>query len=253
LAFRGSQSSTESLALVLGRVSYGDSDLIVQLFTEEQGRISALARGARKSQRRFAGSLEPMHTLKVELGAPARGDLYTLKGSHIHAVRPSIISHLERITAAGRALSWTKRATSAHVIEPELWISLNQTLNDLGECLPEDADDVAASFGLRLLELMGWGINFQCCISCGKACPSTRSAWLNPERGGLVCQACGGGPFQISAADRAALHQVAQGQSSRAPHEAVSLTIKIVERSLEAHMGWEDGGGIPSVGPRRKN
>ena len=41
--------------------------MIVTLFTEELGKIAALARGARKSSRRFAGALEPMHTLRVTL------------------------------------------------------------------------------------------------------------------------------------------------------------------------------------------
>lgn len=253
MAARFSSPTTETLALLLGRVTYGDSDLIVQLFTQEQGKLSALARGARKSQQRFSGSLEPMHTLRVEVAAPHSGELYTLKSSHIHEPRTALLTKLERLTAAGRALAWAKRATSSHVIEHGLWLSLNQTLDDLGQSEPSDADDVTASFGLRLLELMGWGINFLRCISCGKGCPDERAAWLNPERGGLVCRACGGGPFQVSGPDRLALHHVAQGQLARPPHAAVPLTIKVVERALGAHMGWEDGGGVQHLGQGRKS
>lgn len=244
---------TETLALVLGRTDYGDADLIVSLFTDAFGKVSALARSARKSQRRFAGSLEPFHTLSMELNAPRSGELYTIKTSRIAQARSALLSQLDRMNAAGKAISWVKRATSAHVAEPLLWRSLNDSLDEFGQCSASDADDVTASFGLRLLELMGWGINLSSCISCGKVCPSERSAWVNPERGGLVCRACGGGPFQISSTHRHALQQVAQGQLHLPPHDAVPLTIKIVERALGAHMGWEDGGGLQDLGQRRKS
>lgn len=253
MAFRAPQATTETLALVLGRTLYGDADLIVQLFTEEHGRLSALARGARKSQKRFGGSLEPMHTMNVEMVPTSRSELHTLRGSHIHQARPLLLSHLKLMTAAGRTLSWTKRATSAHVVEPLLWASLNQTLDQLAQSDPDDADDLTAGFGLRLLELMGWGINFLRCVSCGKNCPEQRPAWLNPERGGLVCRSCGGGPFQVAGIDRLALHRVAQGADAKTPHAAAALTIKIVERALGAHMGWEDGGGIQDLGKRKKS
>jgi DNA repair protein RecO (recombination protein O) len=243
---------TETLALVLGRTAFGDADLIVSLFTEAHGKLSALARGARRSQKRFAGSLEPIHTIRVELTPPQRGELYTLKSAHLAEPRAGLLNHLGRMNAAGRAISWVKRATSSHVSETGLWQSLNGTLDELGRCSEQDADDVAASFGLRLLDLMGWGINFLSCISCGKPCPSERSAWVNPERGGLVCQACGGGPFQMAGPHRHALHQVACGQAALPPHDAVAVTIKIVERSLGAHLGWQDGGGLQDLGQRRK-
>ena len=46
-------------AIVLRRVAYGEADLVVTLLGLDTGRVSALARAARKSSRRFAGGLEP--------------------------------------------------------------------------------------------------------------------------------------------------------------------------------------------------
>ena len=48
-------------------VPYGEADAVLTLFTERLGRVAALARGARKSGKRLAGVLDPMHTLKVAL------------------------------------------------------------------------------------------------------------------------------------------------------------------------------------------
>lgn len=229
-------------ALVLAKVDFRDADLIVTAFTDQLGKVSALARGARRSQKRFAGRLEPMHTLRFELEEKPRGDLHTLKSSQIQNPRPTLLTELSRLTAAGKALSWVKKATTTHLSDPTLWHGLNQCLDDLGEEAPGDADDVVAAFGLRLLDIMGWGIHFSACVSCGKSCPAGKAAWLNPERGGLVCRKCGGGPFQISGEAREALHRVASGLDSRAPHELVALTQKVVERALGAHLGLQGKG-----------
>lgn len=45
-------------AVVLRSVDYGDSDKIVTLFTSGYGKISAIAKGAKRSMKRFGGTLE---------------------------------------------------------------------------------------------------------------------------------------------------------------------------------------------------
>ena len=43
-------------AIVLRTVDYGEADRVVTLFTREHGKLSALARGARKSVKRFGAA-----------------------------------------------------------------------------------------------------------------------------------------------------------------------------------------------------
>ena len=45
---------------MLGTHHLGEADLIVTLLAEQAGRLRGVARGARKSRRRFGGSLEPL-------------------------------------------------------------------------------------------------------------------------------------------------------------------------------------------------
>lgn len=59
-------------ALVLGLVPYGDADLVVRLLGRARGRVSAFARGARSSKRRFAGGLSPLSFGRASL-RPRRG------------------------------------------------------------------------------------------------------------------------------------------------------------------------------------
>ena len=108
-------------ALLLRRVSYGESDLVVTLFTESLGRISALARGARRSQKRFGGALEPMHTLVVRVDERAGAELLALREASLDKPRHQLVRDLDRMQAAGRALGWIRRAAPTRTPEPEVW------------------------------------------------------------------------------------------------------------------------------------
>lgn len=54
-------------ATVLRLVRYGEADLIVDVLTQDTGRLSFIARGARASKRRFAGILDLFATLRLHL------------------------------------------------------------------------------------------------------------------------------------------------------------------------------------------
>ncbi len=251
---RGASSPTvEVRALLLSRVDYGDADLIVHLFTDASGKISALARGARRSTKRFAGALEPMHTLRVEMNERPRGELYALRGSQIAAARSGLTQNLEALTAAGKALSWVRRAAPQNTPDPVLWQSIHCTLDELASPTGgADADGLLGAFGLRLLEVLGWGMNLTGCVSCGKTCPPQRAAWIHPDRGGLMCRSCGGGPFQIAGAARQEMLLAAADDGLRLQPETAVLALKIVDRALGAHMGFEDTSRGAHLGRRSK-
>ena len=70
-------------ALLLRSVDFGESDRIVHLLVPESGRLTAIARGARRSVRRFSGTLDLFNHLRVRVdrrrsAAMARMDQATL-------------------------------------------------------------------------------------------------------------------------------------------------------------------------------
>jgi DNA repair protein RecO (recombination protein O) len=54
-------------AILLRSVDIGETDRIVQLLTPDHGRVTAMAKSARKSVKRFPGTLDLMNHLNVEL------------------------------------------------------------------------------------------------------------------------------------------------------------------------------------------
>ncbi len=233
----GSNTIVETEALILGRVVYGEADLIVQVLTTRFGRIAALARGARRNHKRFGGALEPMHTLKLELGEKPRGELYSLQGASIEHARTRLTSHLEAMTTAGQALKWVKKSVPQNLSDSLIWQALTAFLDRLDQKEAQPfASSHLASFGLNLLRVLGWGVNLSTCISCARSCPPNKNAWIHPERGGLVCRSCGGGPFQVSGALRAELNDAQQGSSLPLSSEAIAIATQIIDRTLHTHV-----------------
>jgi DNA repair protein RecO (recombination protein O) len=58
-------SSFSTPAIVLRRIDFGDYDLIINFFTLNKGKISVIAKSAKKSVKRFSGILEPFSVLEV--------------------------------------------------------------------------------------------------------------------------------------------------------------------------------------------
>lgn len=230
-------------ALTLARTEYGDADLIVQLFTREIGRVSVMARGARKSNSKYAGSLEPMHDLDVELEERAGSELLSLREATITRARLGLIDHLDALDVAGRALGWIRRIAPPRTPEPGPYLALEQFLDELDRRRSDEHERTfapgshLAAFGMRLSESFGFGLDLLACVSCGKPCPSDRTALLSPERGGLVCSACGGGPLRLGAALRKQLIDAARGNLHAIVVEDTPAALGIVERALGAHMG----------------
>ena len=59
--------SLKTEAVVLRSMRYGEADRILHLYTPQRGRISAIAKGVRKTRSRFGGRLEPFFRLNLVL------------------------------------------------------------------------------------------------------------------------------------------------------------------------------------------
>ena len=59
-------------AIVLRTWPFQEADLLVSLFTREQGRVKGVARHALRSRRRFGGALEPMTHVRASYAEKPR-------------------------------------------------------------------------------------------------------------------------------------------------------------------------------------
>src|SRR5512138_1226919 len=88
-------------ALIIGLMDYRESDKIVTFFTRDHGRISGVARGAKRSVKRFGGALELFSRLTLNF-IPAEG-LVAVHDVDPVTIYPHIRATLEGIAHAGYA------------------------------------------------------------------------------------------------------------------------------------------------------
>jgi DNA repair protein RecO (recombination protein O) len=188
-----------SEALLLRTVAYGESDAIVTVLTESDGKLTALARGARKSKRRFAGSLEPVHTLALRIDDKG-GEMCFLREARIARARDRVVHDLEAVDAAGHALRWARHLCPPRTPEDAAWSTLVELLDALDvEPRVMHPKVLLAGAALRLLADVGWALELAHCVACGRERPEGRAAYVDATRGGIVCRSCALGGAGVGA------------------------------------------------------
>jgi DNA repair protein RecO (recombination protein O) len=188
--------STVTDALVLRAVDYREADRILTLFTQELGKVSAIARGARSSKRRFAGALEPYAVVRVELEG-GKGELMTLKGAKLERVFPAILADLGRMEVAAAALLLLREAHPARVPDAPMFVSAVQYLT-LVELEGDASRAALLAFTMRALALSGLAPRLDACGHSGEPVPAGKPAYFDPVRGAVIARRFGGGPFLLS-------------------------------------------------------
>lgn len=203
--------AVEAEALVVRLVDFGESDRIVGLFTRELGLVSAIARGARRSARRFAGALQTGQRIVAELGL-ASGSLHRLEGARLVDPHLGLLRELPRLDEAALLLRILRDNIPEGEPDAELF---ERSVAHLSE-LSEHGADPRRLLGFRLLVLdrLGIGPELESCVRCGRAAPAERPACVDARLGGLVCRACGGAPLVLSAEARRLARSLRDGAPS---------------------------------------
>jgi len=231
-------------ALVLRTFDQGESDRVVHLYSEALGRVSAIAKGARRSKRRFPGTLEILSLVDVRLIDPPRAALARLEGAKLVRAFEGIPAHLGRYAIACQFLELLNRATPEREAQPELFHFACGVLEVLDS---ETPDGLLALLVLaKTLARLGYRPQLVRCALCGADLPAdgTRVGFV-PAHGGAVCRACAGPddariPARLLRALEAGLRQ-----PLRARHEIglsardVPLAGRLVERFFRFHIGFE--------------
>ena len=95
-------------ALILRAVDFGDSDRILHLLAPDAGRLTAIAKGARRSVRRFPGTLDLFNQLRVQVHRGRSSAMARLEqASLIRSFAPLRLDSARFLTSAEPA--WVRR------------------------------------------------------------------------------------------------------------------------------------------------
>ena len=168
-------------AILVSRTDFGESDRIVGLLTPERGKITAFARGARKSRRRFAGVLEPCSLIQATV-CTSRGSMLTLEDAALLDGFDALRRDLAAISRAAYACELAKNLCAENASSREIFELLLAFLR--GQA---DAEDLMC-FELGVLGAAGFRPGLNRCAVCGAQ--DTDGLRFAPELGGRLCPRC---------------------------------------------------------------
>ncbi len=185
--------TVETEGVILRSIRFGEADRILHLYTPEDGRIGAIAKGARKTKSRFGARLEPFargqFTLRV-----GKGDLLAVSG--VETLSPN-----GGIRESAAALDWAARACDAvsRLLDgPDPHSNAyNLLVNGLAMVASDTSRASKASqlsFRLKLLVAAGLQPHLSSCSQCGD---TENIAAFSGSEGGAVCVACRADSFPL--------------------------------------------------------
>jgi DNA repair protein RecO (recombination protein O) len=231
-------------ALVLRTFDQGESDRVVHLYTEALGRISAIAKGARRSKRRFPGTLEILSVVDARLVDPPRAQLARLEGAKLVRAYEGIPARLGRYAIACQFLELLNRATPERQAQPELFQFACGVLDVLDGETPDLL--LAVLVLAKTLARIGYRPQLVRCALCATDLPSDGSrVGFMPAHGGAVCRKCAGPdeariPAIVLRALEAGLRQPLRARAELGlTARDVDLVARLVERFFRFHIGFE--------------
>jgi DNA repair protein RecO (recombination protein O) len=180
-------ASLPVLGVVLRTAPLRESDLLVVLYTDAHGQVSAVARGARKSRRRFAGALSLLVLARFQLGRRPRGDLWSLESAEVVQEWTAIATDVVAVAHASYVAELVGALLPAEAPEPHALAIVVGLWDALAAGGPSPS--ALRTVELGLLALAGHQPALDRCAACGEP-DLAQGAVFDPERGGAICRRC---------------------------------------------------------------
>ena len=172
--------------IVLRETETKESDKILTLLTAEYGKISVIARGARRKSCKFAAAAQ--HLVWSEWTLYRRGEWYYANEGTTLELIAGLRADLDALDLGCYFAELTEAVTSEEVPAEELLRHLLNGLYALGT-LRKPPMLVKAAFEMKLLCLAGYEPLVDSCAYCGRADPE--QPLLDVVQGVLRCRRCG--------------------------------------------------------------
>ena len=238
-----------SPAILLRKREYGDSDLITVFFCREGGKLSAIAKAAKKSRKRFGGILELFWLLEIVVGRSRGSGLAVLSEASLARPFPGIGANIVKTAYASYWVELVDGWMEPGQANPALFDLLLHVLSRLDV---EEGSGAALSvlFQARLLALAGLAPNLRRCGRCEidlDRVPENRVD-IDIAHGSLICRGCtaAAGPQRMAISKGAAkeLLWVAEGDLDRAARvrfcaASVEEGLRFLEAFVPFHLGRE--------------
>ena len=196
-----------SEAICLRVQDYHESSKLVTFFTLERGKVSCLAKGARRLRSKFGAALDIFAQSRIIYYSHETRTLLTLSDAELVHSFSSLALRPERFLAAEQMAEFALRVIQPLDPSPQLYRLLLNYLSTIesfslpppSSLLPPHSSlltppypALVCSFLLKAASFLGFRPELRRCLICRRPIEGPRPAYFDAERGGIVCPRCAG-------------------------------------------------------------
>jgi DNA repair protein RecO (recombination protein O) len=178
-------------ALILRSVDYGESDRILHLLVPDRGRLTVIAKGARRSVKRFPGTLDLFNHLRIQFEQRRSTSMARLEHASLiesflplrretrrFALACYLLELLDRMAPEGGARNDMRR----------LFAFALAGLRGISTQIPDAR--FRTFLELRSLDALGLRPELARCVRCGNGLGEALQIDFHVSDGGTVCSSC---------------------------------------------------------------
>ena len=244
---------TESI--VLHAFDYLETSRILRLLTRDAGVQSVLARGARRSHKRFGSAMDLFAQGVAEIHVRPNRELQTLASLDVTRARSELGADVGRFTAASMISEIVLRFPYDEEAS-QIFDAVEECFNRIGAAEPGRTLDAGLGGAWRIIAHLGFTPALDVCANCHAAIDVVATVSFSHTAGGALCLRCGSlaaGSRVLPPAARDAMRAWVAGDDAP-PLTVVEMRAhqRLLREFFQEHLGsdrelrafrvWEQGG-----------
>ena len=222
---------------------FGESDLLVTFLTPDRGRLKGVAKGARRSRKRFVNCLDIFSLVDLEYDPKRRGDLCFIYSGKLIEAYTGLRKKFSTLSSASYMVELTEILFPWALPERHIFEGLKKTFHLLAR--GERADLIAIFYEVIAMAQGGYSISLEKCCVCGRIYKGEGTAVFIPEKGGIACTKCQQvtavtpkiSPDTVNIIGRLQSESIASIEQISASEEIFSELRQVLNLHMEYHLG----------------
>jgi DNA repair protein RecO (recombination protein O) len=177
-------------AIVLHSFDYLETSRILRLLTRDAGVMSVLARGARRSRKRFGNAMDLFSQGVAEIHVRPNRELQTLASLDVTRARSELGADVGRFTAASMISEIVLRFPFEEAAEG-FFETVEECFDTIAAAPPDKTLDAALAGAWRIIANLGFTPALDVCASCHAPIDPGLPVAFSHSAGGALCARCG--------------------------------------------------------------
>jgi DNA repair protein RecO (recombination protein O) len=230
-------ATEKTQAIVLRLVEFSESSFVATLFTEDFGKVGALAKGARRPKGPFEGALDLLALVRIVLIRKSSDSLDLMTEARLQRRFRASERELSRLYAGYYVAELLSELTEPGDPHRELFRAADTALLALDQDVP--VLETTLKFELAALHEAGHLPSLDQCVVCGAEVKGEKRVHFGMTSGGVLCDDCRPGRrgvVSVTSGVIAALREASGVSNSITLEPAIRGELRAVMNNYFAHL-----------------